>query len=243
MISLPAILPEETTFLGLPTFVMVEVEGGSFEMGSDEYYDDQPIHTVTVPAFSIGKYPVTQELWELVMSENPSRFRGANHPVEDVSWDQVQVFLEKLNALPEIQVFNEADGRTFQLPSEAQWEYAARGGEHGSACRYAGSNRLEEVGWYSKNSHGSTHPVGLKQPNALNLYDMSGNVREWCADHWHDNYKGAPEDGTAWVKGGEIGRRVVRGGSCLNYFCQVSDRGYDGTDFRNNNFGFRPTRY
>jgi formylglycine-generating enzyme required for sulfatase activity len=225
----------------LPTgtsFDLIFVEGCTFTMGNDasRYDDEKPAHPVTVPDFYLGRYPVTQGLWQAVMGENPSYFKGMNRPVEQVSWDDTQVFLEKLNELT---------GKTYRLPSEAEWDYAARGGNQSKGFVYAGSNKLKEVGWYYQNSHGETKPVGMKFPNELGLYDMSGNVWEWCADVWHDNYKGAPKDGSAWLEGGEQNWRVVRGGSWLYYdfYCRVSYRNDYLADFRFNYIGFRFARY
>ena len=216
------------------TFDLIKVEGGSLMMGDDEsdYDAEKPAHLVTVPDFYLGKYPVTQGLWQAVMGENPSYFKGFNRPVERVSWDDAQVFLEKLN---------EQTGKSYRLPTEAEWEYAARGGKYSQGCSYAGSSKPEEVGWYGYNSHGETKPVGMKLPNELGLYDMSGNVWEWCADVWHSNYKGAPEDGSAWKTGGVQSTRVTRGGSWhdSDANCRVSYRSSDLAVAWLYDFGFR----
>ena len=191
---------------GLP-FEMIYVAGGQFNMGSTEegaYEDEQPIHSVEVHHFYIGKHLVTQALWEAVMQHNPAFFPGKNRPVESVSWEDCQTFVQKLNILT---------SQPYRLPTEAEWEYAARGGAMSKGYRYAGSNRLTEVGWFDKNSHGETKEVGLKFPNELGLYDMNGNVWEWVEDQWHDNYKGAPLDGSAWVDRESGANRVYRGGS------------------------------
>jgi len=228
------------------SFDMIPIEGGTFTMGNNEseHEDEKPAHPVTVPDFYLGKYPVTQALWQAVMGKenNPSYFKGLNRPVESVSWDDTQVFLEKLK---------EQTGKTYRLPSEAEWEYAARGGKPspsgagGQSGAYAGGNKLKEVGWYNDNSHGETKPVGMKLPNELGLYDMSGNVWEWCADVWHDNYDHAPADGSAWLTGGDQGRRVVRGGSWYDddYYCRVSYRDYYYTDDWYYSIGFRLAGY
>ncbi|NUO01598.1 MAG: formylglycine-generating enzyme family protein [Saprospiraceae bacterium] len=220
------------------SFDMISIEGGSFRMGSEdpEALDrEKPAHPVTVPSFYMAKYPVTQALWKAVMGNNPSWFQGDQRPVERVSWDNAQVFIKKLN---------ERTGESYRLPTEAEWEYAARGGIYGKGFKYAGSNKLKEVGWYSKNSHGETKPVGLKFPNELGLYDMSGNVWEWCEDVWHDTYKGAPKDGSAWLKGGDQHIRVVRGGSwdVNSGNCRVADRNWSVLDYRFFNIGFRLAR-
>ena len=215
---------------------MIFIEGGTFRMGNDEsgYDDEKPAHLVTVPDFYIGKYPVTQGLWNQVMGaeNNRSRFKGIDRPVERVSWDDTQIFLDKLNKLTD---------KNYRLPSEAEWEYAARGGKYSQGFVYAGGNKLKEVGWYDYNSHGETKPVGMKLPNELGLYDMSGNVWEWCADVWHGDYEGAPEDGSVWLTGGDQDFRVVRGGSWLNNAldCRVSNRSYGFAVSWLNLIGFR----
>ena len=164
---------------------MVYVEGGTFmmgatsEQGSDAYDREKPAHQVTLSSFSIGKYEVTQEEWEAVMGSNPSYFKGKKLPVEKVSWDNCQKFIRKLNKLT---------GKQFRLPTEAEWEYASRGGSMSRGYKYAGGNDLGSVAWYDGNSDNKTHEVGKKQPNELGLYDMSGNVWEWCQDWYWDWY-------------------------------------------------------
>ena len=193
---------------------MVRVPGGTFRMGcqeeegffsSDSDCDnvEKPAHRVEVRSFELSKYEVTQEVWAAVMGENRSRFKNCPQcPVERVSWDEIQAFLQKLNA---------GDGQ-YRLPSEAEWEYAARGGPQSQGYEYAGSDNPDAVGWYSNNSGGKTHPVGQKRANELGLYDMSGNVYEWVQDCWNGNYRGAPSDGRAWERG-DCSPGVVRGGS------------------------------
>ena len=162
---------------------MVAVQGGTFTMGctseqGDDCYDDErPAHRVTVSDFYIGKYEVTQAQWRAVMGFNPSYFKGDNLPVETVSWDDVMDFIHKLNSLT---------GRQYRLPTEAEWEYAARGGNN---YKYSGSNSAGNVAWYGYNSSRTTHPVGTKSANGFGLYDMSGNVYEWCSD-WYRAYNG-----------------------------------------------------
>ncbi|MBK8703465.1 MAG: formylglycine-generating enzyme family protein [Saprospiraceae bacterium] len=231
---------------------LVFVEGGSFYMGAvkedQEAYDwEKPDHKVVVPSFYIGKYPVTQRLWRAVMGgeEQVSYFEGDKRPKTDVSWEDIKVFLESLNNLPEVQVYFqelEPKGTLFRLPTEAEWEFAARGGTKSRGFRYAGSDKLKEVGWYDENSYDETKPVGLKFPNELGLYDMSGNVWEWCEDDWHFGYEGAPDDGKAWIDVPDRGGlRVLRGGG---YFgsprdCRCSSRGDRSPGDRYSSLGFR----
>ena len=172
---------------------------GSSDHGSDE----RPVHEVTLKeGFYMGRYEVTQAVWKQVMGNNRSFFKDDQLPVEQVAWDEAQSFIKKLN--------ERGDGFTYRLPSEAEWEYACRAGTTGD---YAGD--LNDMAWYLDNSEKGTHPGGRKKPNAFGLYDMHGNVWEWCQDTYHQNYKGAPTDGSAWVEGGEPNSRVLRGGSWL----------------------------
>jgi sulfatase modifying factor 1 len=218
------------------SFEMVYVEGGEFEMGgkdAEAYDDEKPVHSVHVPAFFLGPYPVTQELWEQIMGNNPSSFKGTTRPVEKVSWHDAHAFLEKLNA---------ETGKNYRLPTEAEWEYAARGGVRSMGFMYAGSDKLKEVGWYGENSGGETHPVGQLLGDELGLYDMSGNVWEWCEDDWHNDYQGAPTDGSAWIARPNRGpARVLRGGGWDYYagICRVSFRNWNEPDVRYDFIGFR----
>ncbi len=161
-------------------FTMVAVEGGTFtmgataEQGSHAEVFEKPTHQVTLSSYYIGETEVTQALWKAVMGKNPSKHKGDNHPVEQVSWNDCQEFIKKLNAMT---------GKNFRLPTEAEWEYAARGGKKSRGYKYSGSNNIDDVAWYSENSSG-THPVKTKQSNELGIYDMSGNVGEWCQDWW-----------------------------------------------------------
>ncbi|MBK6931470.1 MAG: formylglycine-generating enzyme family protein [Saprospirales bacterium] len=221
-------------------FLLLLVDGGPFRMGNDKasdpdaWDDEAPPHDVTVPAFYLAEYPVTQTLWQAVMGEEnaPSFFSGGSRPVEQVSWEDAQVFLESLNR---------QTGVAFRLPTEAEWEYAARGGVCQAGGKFAGSQRLKEVGWYEMNSHGETKPVGRKFPNELGLYDMSGNVWEWCEDQWHGNYNDAPDDGSAWVDREQGSYRVHRGGSWLSAprGCRAAFRLYWLPDHRHHFLGFR----
>ena len=184
---------------------MVFVETGSFEMGSDRmrvrYASELPVHPVAVSSFQIGKYEITQAQWRAVMGSNPSDFENCDDcPVENVSWNDAQVFITTLN---------QQTKRNYRLPTEAEWEFAARGGRLSQGYRYAGSNRLRKVAWHEKNSGRRTHPVGTKAPNELGLYDMSGNVWEWCQDVFVA-YTDLPQ--TDPIIEGVEGPRVLRGG-------------------------------
>ncbi len=226
----------------LPDHDMVFVAGGAFLMGGqdEEAQDDEkPVHQVTLGDFSIGKYPVTQALWKAVMGQdnNPSFFSGDRRPVETVSWDDAKIFIDKLNE----KTGRAAPGLVYRLPTEAEWEYAARGGQASHVYLYAGSDDLKEVGWYYENSHRETKPVGLKDANELDMYDMSGNVWEWVEDHWHGNYEGAPANGSAWTDREEGSDRVLRGGGWSDdpRSCRVAYRGNSWPDYRLINLGFR----
>lgn len=219
------------------TIDMVAVQGGTYNMGctgeqgSDCYDSEKPAHRVTVSDFYMGKYEVTQAQWKAVMGSNPSYFKGDNLPVENVSWNDAQEFIRKLNQLT---------GKKYRLPTEAEWEYAARGGLQSKGYKYSGSNSLGSVGWYTDNSGSKTHPVGGKAPNELGIYDMSGNVWEWCSDRWHGNYDGAPADGSSW-ESGSSSFRVHRGGGWSGYarFCRVSSRINSSPGSRSIILGFR----
>ncbi len=210
--------------------LMVPIQGGSFQFGGKL--------PITIKDFHLGKYPVTQAQWKKIMGDNPGHFKGDDLPVEQVSWDDVQAFLKKLNGmLPSGQ-------KPYRLPSETEWEYAAKGGKQSKGFEYAGSNNLEEVGWYTKNSGSKTHPVGQKKPNELGLYDMSGNVWEWCQDVWDSDLKNTPGNGTVREKGGDILYRVVRCGSWVDPSdnCRVACRSRLTSSVRSSAFGFRLAR-
>ena len=215
------------------TFKMVFVEGGDFMMGDIKgggYQDECPVHQVTLSDYSIGQTLVTQELWEAVMGDNPSYYKGfPTRPVECVTWDDCQEFIARLNAIT---------GEEFRLPTEAEWEYAARGGKYSKGYLYPGSDNVEEVAWHSGNSYNVTYPVGLKLPNELGLYDMGGGLWEWCND-WYGYY--SSEDNQVNPVGPESGPyRVIRGGyyggSILQ--CRVSHRG-DARYYQSQNYGLR----
>ena len=216
---------------------MVPVEGGTFTMGctneqGDDCWDDEkPAHSVTLSGFYMGKYEVTQAQWKAVMGSNPSRFKGDNLPVENVSWDDVQAFIRKLNQLT---------GKRYRLPTEAEWEYAARGGNQSRGYKYAGGNDISSVAWYDGNSGERTHPVGKKRPNELGLYDMSGNVWEWCSDWYDEDYYGnSPQNNPQGPASGSF--RVGRGGSWghIAIGCRSAYRDDDALDYRSDALGFR----
>ena len=227
------VTPQEFT-VGDVSFTMLPVEGGTFTMGAtaemtNPYDDEKPTHQVTLSSYFMGETEVTQALWKAVMGSNPSHFKGDDLPVEEVSWNDCQTFLTKLNALT---------GRTFRLPTEAEWEYAARGGSKSSGTPYSGSSNLDEVAWHYGNSDDKTHPVKTKKANELGLYDMSGNVREWCQD-WDGSYGRRAQTNPTGPSSGSC--RVDRGG-CWGYgpgYCHSSFRGYCTPGFSNNDLGFR----
>ena len=220
-------------------FKMIAVEGGSFEMGAisnhhDESNDDEvPLHQVTLSNYYIGEVEVTQELWKAVMGNNPSHYKNAKNPVEQVSWTQCQEFVKKLNKLT---------NKQYSLPTEAQWEYAARGGQLSKNYMYSGSDNLNDVAWYGAYEDESikqeTHNVALKQPNELGLYDMSGNVHEWCLD-WYGDYPNSSQVNPKGPSGGE--HRVMRGGNWYRkpVHCRVSSRNHSKPSYTNRCLGFR----
>ena len=238
------------------SFTMIKVKGGTFtmgatdEQGNDMYENEKPVCAVTLSDYAIGETEVTQELWQAVMGRNPSNHKGdACLPVEMVSWEQCQVFIAKLDSLT---------GQQFKLPTEAQWEYAARGGSESLGCKYSGSNYIQKVAWYWQNSgdtclsgtdtdwtsavikanHCQTHPVGSLSPNELGLYDMSGNVWEWCQD-WYGSYSGGIQTNPTGASAGA--KRVFRGG-CWDYYardCRVSRRAFEVPSFQHYGLGLR----
>ncbi len=199
---------------------MVYVEGGTFKMGSTlEETDEYPAHNVTLSDYYIGKYEVTQELWMAVMDTNQSYFKGDKNPMESVSWADCMAFIRELNSIT---------GKQFRLPTEAEWEYAARGGNESKGYKYSGSNNIDDVAWYQANSGLETHPVGTKNRNELELHDMSGNVFEWCSD-WYasDYYEDTPDNNPQGPSSGSY--RLNRGGSWdgMEQSCRVADRDYN----------------
>ena len=217
------------------SFEMIAVKGGTFTMGGTAEQgsgcdnDEKPTHNVTLSDYYIGKFEVTQELWKAVMGSNPSNWKGDNLPVETVSWNDVQKFIEKLN---------QKTGANFRLPTEAEWEYAARGGNKSRGYKYSGSNNIGDVAWYTDNSGSKTHQVGTKSPNELGIYDMSGNVWEWCQD-WYGNYSSSSQSNPTGPTSGS--RRVGRGGS-WGYnakICRGSHRCNRYPDSRYYDLGFR----
>lgn len=215
---------------------MVTIPAGSFVMGSNDYNGEQPPHLVQVPTFHLGKYPITQAQYEIVMGNNPAKFAGADRPVETVSWEEAQAFCEKLS---------QKTGRTYLLPTEAEWEYACRAG---STTRYYFGNDeglLRDHAWYVDNSEMESHPVGQKRPNAWGIYDMHGNVWEWCADDWHNSYVHKPEalkqQGSMVWSASNQALKVLRGGAWFNigWVCRSADRNWGQQDQRNDHFGFR----
>ena len=195
--------------VGNVVYKMKRVDGGTFTMGataemSEPWDTEKPTHQVTLSRYSIGETEVTQALWQAVMGNNLTRFKGNNLPVENVSWDDCQTFINKLNNLT---------GQRFRLPTEAEWEFAARGGNRSNHTQYSGSSSLDEVAWYYDNSGSKTHPVKTKKANELGLYDMAGNVWEWCQD-WYGIYSSSSQYNPAGPNSGSF--RVNRGGSWLD---------------------------
>ena len=214
---------------------MVYVACGTFKMGAtpeqgwDAWSDESPVHEVQLSGYYIGKYEVTQALWESVMGTNPSRFKGPDLPVENVSWNDVQEFIRKLNTLT---------GKSYRLPTEAEWEYAARGGNKSRGYKFSGSDDIGTVAWYSGNSGNKTHPVGTKAANELGIHDMSGNVWEWCSD-WYGDYSAGFQSNPKGPSSDSY--RVLRGGGWDYdaWRCRVSGRYYYPFVYGNSNYGLR----
>lgn len=245
---------------------------GSPEDDADAYNDERPAHEVKAPGFYIGQFPVTLGLWQAVMPIELTLFgwKSIAYPIVEVSWYDVLVFCNRLSEysgrppcyytddkfskvygrvetdvweLPNTgPVYLNAHAGGYRIPTEAEWEFAARGGVRSEGYKYAGSDILREVGWYSDNIDNNAKEVRGKYANELGLFDMSGNVWELCEDQWHDDYNGAPKDGSAWTDLSEQGiDRVVRGGGCLNEqrLCRVACRLHCGPDRRLDDLGFR----
>ena len=242
-----------SSILNLPE--MVRIPGGSFVMGSpkdeeEHRKSESPLHKVTVPPFFMGRYPVTQAQWRAVVAlpkvendleENPSSFKGDNHPVDSVSWYDAVEFCKRLSV---------HTNRQYRLPTEAEWEYACRAGTttpfHFGLSITTDLANYDGCYTYGDGPKGEyreeTTPVGLFEvANAFGLYDMHGNVWEWCADHWHDDYKGAPTDGSSWLTKDSEAKRVIRGGSCLSnpWGCRSAYRFYNSPEDRYDIIGFR----
>lgn len=224
--------------------IMVEVKGGTFTMGckdgrdTDCSNDEKPAHSVTVKDFGIGKYEVTQAQWRAVMGSNPPElgFKGCDQcPVESVSWNDIHEFIKKLNT---------KTSKNYRLPTEAEWEYAARGGAKSRSYQYAGSNTIGEVAWYSENAGNKTYPVGQKKANELGIHDMSGNVWEWCNDWYSSDYYALSANGNNPKSAATGSYRVVRGGSWFDYpqDCRAASRNYNTPAFRYDAIGFRLAR-
>ena len=217
------------------SFTMIRIDGGTFtmgateEQGNDAYDNEKPAHQVTLSTYYIGETEVTQELWQAVMGRNPSYFKGNERPVESVRWNECYDFINKLNALT---------GKSFRLPTEAEREYAARGGNRSRGYKYSGSNNLGNVAWYEDNSESTTHDVAQKLQNELGLYDMSGNVWEWCSD-WYGSYSSSSQTNPQGPSSGLY--CVYRGGSWnFNaWFCRSSYRDYYAPGSWDRNLGLR----
>ena len=210
---------------------MVFVQGGTFQMGSESGVEDElPVHSVTLSDYYIGAYEVTQAQWREVMGGNRSAHSDCDQcPVEQVSWDDVQEYIELLNSMT---------GKLYRLPTEAQWEFAARGGREGKGYIYSGGNDLSKLGYYEENAEGETHIVGKKRPNELGIYDMSGNVWEWCSDRY-GSYTSAPVSNPQGQSKGNY--YVIRGGGwdIDAQGCRTSYRHRENPGYWNRSLGFR----
>jgi len=217
---------------------MVVIPAGRFTMGSEKNKDEMPPHSVYVRSFLMGKTEVTQKQWQEVMGRNPSRFAacGPDCPVEMVSWEDVQQFIAKLN---------QKTGQKYRLPSEAEWEYAARAGSTAEWSYGNDGSKLGDDAWFGQNSGGKTHRVGQKLPNSFGLFDIHGNVAEWTQDCWHKDYLGAPKDGSVWDTGCDSDLRVLRGGSWFTNYPVYLRSGYRVSSrlgYADDAFGFRLAR-
>jgi len=239
-VSNPKLLKNYTE-VGLPgiSFSLIQVPVGNFMMGSEEHRNERPIHEVFVDSFYIGQNLVNQRLWKTIMGEEPSYFKGPLLPVEQVNVKDIQLFLEKLNDKLKLE-----KAQKYRLPTEAEWEYAAQGGPFSTGTPYSGGEVIDDVAWYNGNSSNQTREVGKKAPNELGIYDMSGNIDEWCAD-WYgpDYYYECDKEGVAKNPFGPSsgGLKVCRGGnwSSRSLFCRVYDRNHDLPISRYRSLGFR----
>jgi formylglycine-generating enzyme required for sulfatase activity len=254
--------PLHPSNLILKPIKMVLIQGGTFDMGSpeqeiDRFERESPQHSVTVPSFFMSEYPIVQAQWAIVaqgqqidrkLEVSPAHFKGTDRPVENVSWEEAVEFCQRLSR---------ESGRTYRLPTEAEWEYACRAGTTTpfnfgmtittDLANYDGTDDPDGKwsGSYGEGSTGvyrrETTPVDTFDPNAFGLHDMHGNVWEWCLDHWHDNYQGAPTDGSAWLSDDENANRILRGGSWLIYprNCRSASRLINPPDDRHFSIGFR----
>ncbi|MCX7046265.1 MAG: SUMF1/EgtB/PvdO family nonheme iron enzyme [Candidatus Sumerlaeota bacterium] len=211
---------------------MIWIPGGTFQMGGDKGGYEKPIHTVELDGFWLGKYPVTQAQYQAITGQNPSNFKGANNPVEKVRWDDATEFCRRIS---------QKAGKNYCQPTEAQWEYACRAGSNGRYCFGATESQLGEYAWFDGNSGSQTHPVGQKKPNQWGLFDMHGNVYEWCAD-WYGAYTAEKQRNPSGPSSGDF--RVLRGGSWnrVPVRCRSAARGYSAPVSRNNYLGFRLAR-
>ena len=216
---------------------MVEVEGDTFDMGNHNPMSEAdaqatPVHQVTLSSYKIGKYPITQAQWKAVMGNNPSYYwdSDSNCPVENISWQDAVLFCKEYSKLTGIE---------YRLPTEAEWEYAARGGNKSCGYKYSGSNNIEKVAYYGSNSEGKTAPVGEMKANELGIHDMSGNVQEWCKDFWQDNYTAEAQNNPQGPKKGS--KRVLRGGNwaLCDTACQVTSRNAEDPSQRSRFNGMR----
>lgn len=215
---------------------MVTINGGTISIGATYEQEnpmdrEYPIHEVTISSFKLSRYEVTQEQWQAVMTENPSHNIGANRPVDNVSWNDCQRFINRLNQLT---------GKNYRLPTEAEWEFAARGGNNSRNCQFSGSDYADGVAWHSGNSGNTSHDVGQKQPNELGLYDMSGNVFEWCSD-FYGNYSYGHQYDPTGPSSSSSNQHVGRGGgyNLGAKFCRVSGRTPGKANYKSTSLGLR----
>lgn len=218
----------------IPEIEMVDVPGGTFVMGLDEsmaeHSYETPEHQVTLSDFRIGKFEVTQKLWVAVMGDNPGSVKGDDLPVESVSWNDIQLFIERLNKMT---------GRKYRLPTEAEWEYAAKGGNKSAGYIYIGGNKPDSETWNFNNSDNKSHEVGLLMPNELGIYDMGGNVQEWVQD-WYAHYSEKAQKNPKGAKKSDIGK-IIRGGcfSNLPEYNKPGCRFVSNPNFKSPFIGFR----